>query len=562
MNAKILIVDDEENIRFTLKKFLITEGYEAETADNYSQAVAKLKETDFDLIFVDIILKGKTGIDILKEVHKRKLLFLVVVITGAPTIETASDALRLGAFDYLTKPVRQDNLLQVTRSALRYKRLIDEKERYRLNLEAIFKSLKDGIITVDKDLSVVEINDSAGKICGISGNEAIGKPLSEQIKGCRGKCIEALKETLKTKKSAEIHRIECHCLHRPSQVVTVTTYPLLKRNDLFSGGVLVVRDETRLDDLERNLKKRRKLHNIVGKCARMQDIYRLIDNLANVPTTVMITGESGTGKELIAEALHYKSSRSHKLLVKANCSELSENLLESELFGHVKGAFTGAVRDKIGLFRRAEGSTIFLDEIGEMPPRMQLRLLRVLQEKEFKPVGQSASHKVDVRVVGATNKDLRKQVKLGFFRQDLYYRLMVVEIGLPPLRNRLEDIPLLVEHFLKRFNRKFNKNILGISEGVNQILMEHSWPGNIRELENSLEHAFILCRQHTIMIEHLPPDLKLLDLAAQDGNYFKFILKALKKTQWNKTKAARILGISRQSLYRKMKEHNIKDSTS
>ena len=247
-------------------------------------------------------------------------------------------------------------------------------------------------------------------------------------------------------------------------------------------------------------------------------------------------------------------------LVKANCSELSENLLESELFGHVKGAFTGALKDKIGLFQRAEGGTIFLDEIGEISPRMQLRLLRVLQEKEVKLVGQSISVKVDIRVVGATNKNLRKQVQQGMFREDLYYRLMVIEINLPPLKDRREDISLLVAHFLERFNSKFHKKIRGISEKAHKLFMEYSWPGNIRELENSLEHAFILCRNDTITVEHLPAHLKGFSMETEGDDFGRCILEALKKSRWNKTEAARLLGISRQSLYRKMKKYHIGDS--
>jgi PAS domain S-box-containing protein len=558
MKAKILIIDDEENIRFSLERFLLDAEYEVATAKDYDAALAKINETDFDLIFADIILKGKTGIDILQAVNERDLQSPVVLFTGAPNIENASEAVRLGAFDYIPKPLRQETLLRVTKSALQHKTLMDEKENYRANLEAIFKSVKDAIITVDQELSVIEANDTAGEICGIFRDAAIGKAFNSLLKGCRGKCLEIIKETIKKKQPVEARRVECHRKDRPEQVVSMTAYPLLNRRNLFSGGILVIRDETRLDNLEQNLKERQQFHNIIGKSVKMQEIYSLVKGLADVQTGVLISGETGTGKELVAEALHHQGVRRNKFLVKANCSALSEDLLESELFGHVKGAFTGAVRDKIGLFRRADGGTIFLDEIAETSPRVQLRLLRILQEMEFQRVGDSTPIKVDVRVVAATNKNLREEVRLGRFREDLYYRLKVVELNLPPLRNKREDIPLLVEHFLKKFNRKFNKKIIAISKDVQKIFMEYSWPGNVRELEHALEHAFIICNRETIVVDHLPLELKLLRYGGrQNDDYSYTILNALEQTRWNKTAAARLLGMSRQSLYRKIKTFKI-----
>lgn len=557
MKAQILIVDDEENLRFTLKRFLLTEGYEVATAEDYDEALSRMDQSDFDLIFADIILKGKTGMDILREVRKRNLQCPVVIFTGVPTIETATEAVRMGAFDYLPKPVRQDMLLRVTRTALQFKAVFEEKERYRVNLEAIFKSVKDGIITVDKELSVVEINEAAEKICRTSRNEAIGKAFDSLTKGCCGKCMAILEEAIKKKQSFDIDRFECHCAHRPGQVVNLTAQPLLTGPGIFSGGILVIRDKTRLFELERSLRERHQFHGIVGKSPKMQEIYALIEDLADVQATVLISGASGTGKELVGAALHFGGSRRHQPLVKVNCSALSENLLESELFGHVKGAFTGAVSDRVGRFQKADGGTIFLDEIGEMSSRMQLRLLRVLQEMEFERVGDSTTIKVDVRVVAATNKNLFEQVRLGQFREDLYYRLKVMELTLPPLRKRREDIPLLVDYFLKKFNEKFNKKITGISVDVQKNFMEHSWPGNIRELGHTLEHAFILCHQDTIILEHLPSELRAVGLRWDKDDYYQAMLQALEKTRWNKTEAARLLGISRQTLYRKMREYNI-----
>ncbi|OEU82040.1 MAG: sigma-54-dependent Fis family transcriptional regulator, partial [Desulfobacterales bacterium S5133MH4] len=365
------------------------------------------------------------------------------------------------------------------------------------------------------------------------------------------------------KQPVELCRIECSNNKWPGQVVTITTSPLLSRRGVFSGAVMVVRDETHLVSLERDLRKRRQFHGIIGKSEEMQKLYSLIEDLCNVQTTVLVTGESGTGKELVADALHYGGVRSNRPLVKVNCSALSENLLESELFGHVKGAFTGAVQDKVGRFQRADGGTIFLDEIGDISPSIQLRLLRVIAEKEFERVGDSTSIKVDVRIVAATNQDLRKKARRGEYREDLYYRLRVVEVALPPLRERREDLPLLVDHFIENFNKQFTKKIVAVSADVMKLFMNYPWPGNVREIEHSLEHAFVLCRQSIIGVNDLPPEFK--DIAETKTSFLanemeddtQAILQALEKTDWNKAKAARLLGISRQTLYRKIEMYNL-----
>jgi transcriptional regulator with PAS, ATPase and Fis domain len=290
----------------------------------------------------------------------------------------------------------------------------------------------------------------------------------------------------------------------------------------------------------------------------------LIENLAEVDTTVLITGESGTGKELVAEALHYRSDRRDSTLVKVNCAALPENLLESELFGHIKGSFTGALKDKIGRFEQAHGGTIFLDEIGDISPAMQVRLLRVLQNKEIEKVGATGTIKVDVRIVAATNQDLLKRVREDEFREDLYYRLRVVQIPMPPLRDRREDIPLLIDHFVKAFNQKFKRNISGLSESATTQMTRYDWPGNIRELQHAIEHAFVLCRQDVVDVCHLPPEfneMQLSDTAGHDepDDELARVTAALEKTGWNKSKAARLLGVSRRTIYRKMAELGIRD---
>lgn len=560
--AKILVVDDEESIRFTFDCFLSDEGHEVSVAKNFNEAVETISNNEVDLIFSDIVLGGKSGIDLLKEVKERNLACPVIMITGYPHVNTASHALRLGAFDYIFKPVKQEALLHTAALALQYKALQDENERYRTNLEAIFRSVRDAIITVDKEMIILEVNESANNICNITRN-AIGKVFGNIETDCGCKCLDILKETIHKKQSLEVNYTECEHKGRYKQIVTINTSPLLNRRGDFSGVVMVVRDATRLNELERNLEDRRQFHHIIGQNNEMQKVYSLIEDLADVQTTVLIAGESGTGKELVADAIHHKGIRSSRPLVKVNCSALSENLLESELFGHVKGAFTGADRDKIGRFQKADGGTIFLDEIGDLSPRMQLRLLRVLQERVFERVGDSTSIKVDVRVIAATNQDLTQKVRRGEFREDLYYRLKVVELALPPLRERKDDILLLTDYFIKKFNEKFGKSVTAISEDVKKIFLDYSWPGNIRELEHTLEHAFVIIRQNIITVDQLPKNLinhpanGLSSRRDKTMDEREALIDALKRSGWNKSKAARLMGINVRTIYRKAEKHNI-----
>ncbi len=562
MNAKVLVIDDEESIRFTFETFLTEEGFSVTTADGFEAALARISEITFDIIFADIILGDRSGIDLLREIRGRFIKCPVIMITGYPNVETASEALRMGAFDYIPKPVRQEMLVRTAHMALKHKALQEEKEKYRLNLEATFRSIKDAIVTVDQDLVVIEVNDAARSICGINRN-AIDKPFNILPTNCTGNCIKALRDTIALRKSVELQRMECRHNKHIKQVVTVNTSPLIAGPGEFSGAVMIIRDETRLNELERSFGERQHFQNIIGQNNRMQKIYRLIEDLADVQTTVLITGESGTGKELVAEAIHYTGKRSSQHLVKVNCSALPETLLESELFGHVKGAFTGADRDKVGRFERADGGTIFLDEIGDIPAGMQLKLLRVLQEKIIERVGDSIPIKVDVRIIAATNQDLYRKVKQGRFREDLYYRLKVVELFLPPLRERTDDIPSLIRHSLQKLNNKLNKTIDAVSGDVQKIFMDYPWPGNIREMENALEHAVIVCHQNTITMEHLPQNLrnlyndKIPVLPSEDEIGPEALLRALEKTGWNKAKAARLLGVNVRTIYRKIDKFNI-----
>lgn len=554
--SRILVVDDEESIRFTFSNFLIEEGYATSTAEDYEGAIKLLEASNFDLVFVDIILGGKTGLDLLSKIKEMSPETEVIVITGAPTVGTASTALRLGALDYIVKPVRQDTLLRVAGKALEHKRLIADREAYRLNLEAIFHSVQDAIVTVDKDMVVTEINSAVGTLCGVRRSAAKGTPVVGITFQCSGACLKALEETVATGARIRVSNIECASIKHPNQVVSVAATPLLKADGTAAGGVMVIRDETPLLELEKSLAQTRKFNRIIGQGPGMRGVFAMIDALGDVLTSVLVTGESGTGKELIADALHAAGSRRHANLVKVNCGALSEELLESELFGHIKGAFTGAHKDKIGRFQRADGGTLFLDEIGEMSARMQVRFLRVLETMEFERVGESRPIKVDVRIVAATNRDLEQQMKSGEFREDLYFRLKVVEIPLPPLRRRKEDIPLLVRHFVDKMNDKFSRTVEGVSEGVMDIFMDHSWPGNVRQLENTMEHAFALGRRSIIGTIDLPRDILNAPERSRSpgGNRAEAIFDALERAGQNKSEAARLLGISRRTLYRKLDE--------
>lgn len=450
---------------------------------------------------------------------------------------------------------------QIITKAIENKKYEEELERHRSHLESIFSSVQDAIITVDPEMNVIEANKAAETICGFK--LISGQPFTDCTRECDRSCHEVLKGTLRDRRTIREYKIECGHKHRYKLVAMVNSSPLLDGSGKFVGAVLVIRDITRLTHLEKELKERYHFQNIIGKSEKMQKIFSLLEILANQATTVLITGESGTGKDMAAKAMHYAGTRASGPFVAVNCSALAENLLESELFGHVKGAFTGADRDKIGRFEAADGGTILLDEIGDISHLIQLKLLRVLQEKEFDRVGESKPRKVDVRAIATTNRDLKEAITKGKFREDLYYRLNVIEVKLPPLRERYEDIPLLIDHFCRVFNKSYSKNIDGVSDEVLEKFIYYSWPGNVRELEHAIEMAFVLCKNQTIQLEHIPTGIRddtlikkrtLITKPDDDPNQ---ILKALEKTDWNISKTARLLGISRWTIYRRFEKYNI-----
>ncbi len=443
---KILIVDDEKNILRVLSATLREKRYEVETAQLFEEAVEKFGRDSYDLVLTDLKLPGKSGIDLLEYIKSREPEIPVIMMTAFGTIENAVEAMKRGAFNYLTKPVNPDELLTVSREAM---------EKFALRKENL--SLK-----------------------------------------------------------AE-----------------------LKQKHIFS--------------------------NIIGRSPKMQEIFDIVRLVSNTQSNVLIVGESGTGKELVARAVHYNSSRAGKPFVTIDCAAIPSEIMESELFGHAKGAFTGAHEKKAGLLELANDGSVFLDEIGDLDLNLQKKMLRFIQEREFLPVGGVKRIRLDVRIIAATNKDLAKEVKGKKFREDLYYRLNVVMIRMPSLRERQEDIPLLANHILERLNRIEGKLIRGFDDDFLECLLKYDWPGNVRELENVLERAYILCPNVTISSKYLPAALRDLaqktEVPHDEMNLMeiekKLIIEALNRTSWNQSRSAEVLGITRKQLRTKMQKHKL-----
>lgn len=452
---RILIIDDEESIRELLTDFLGSKGFEVLSAPDGTIGINLLKEDKFDLFLLDMMMPGPTGLDVLKELSSLKINVPCIVITAFGTVQTAVEAMKLGAFDYITKPFILDEI------------------------------------------------------------------------------------------SISIHR-----------------------------AINVTKLQNENTKLKKELKKEHGFRRIIGNSLQIQGVIEFIEKIADTDSTVLITGESGTGKELVAKTLHYQSSRAQKPFVPLNCAAIPREILESELFGHEKGAFTGAINTRIGRFELANFGTLFLDEIGDIAPSIQAKLLRVLQEKEFERVGGIKTIKVDVRIIAATNKDLEKAVKDGGFREDLYYRLNVIPVHLPPLRQIKEDIPMLIEHFVVEISKRKKKELPKLSRQVLDCLINYSWPGNVRELENLLERLIILKEGDVITIEDLPDRFRIKQFQTQQAGAKTYtlpsggvdlnllleemeknlIFQALESSDGVKSKAASLLGLNRTTLIEKMKK--------
>ncbi|MGZ3595350.1 MAG: sigma-54-dependent transcriptional regulator [Syntrophales bacterium] len=450
---RILIVDDEESFRHMLSVILIKEGYEVDTSSNGEEGLQKASASPFDQILCDIRMPRMDGLVFLREIKKTGAETTVIMMSAYGTVDTAIEAMKLGAYDYISKPFKPDEIILTLRKS-------EEREQLR------------------------------------------------------------------------------------------------KENQL----------------LRKEVGKEYSFENIVSKNEKMQKMFDVIKKVSQYKSTVLITGESGTGKELVARALHYNSDRSQSPFVAVNCGAIPENLLESELFGHAKGAFTDAIRTKKGLFEEADGGTLFLDEIGELPGQLQVKLLRVLQEGEIRRIGESKPIQIDVRIVAATVKDLSKEVNEGHFREDLFYRLNVLPIHIPPLRERREDIPLLIQHFIGKYNQTMNKNVADVDHNALDTLMNYKWYGNVRELENTIERAIVLSEKNNIGLENLPIEIQnfkeefQLEVLSEEEYSIKkaskslevnLIKKALRRTKGNHTHAARLLEISHRALLYKIKEYGI-----
>jgi PAS domain S-box-containing protein len=378
----------------------------------------------------------------------------------------------------------------------------------RNKLADILNSITDGVFTIDLNWRITSINHAAQKITGYSEKEALGKECGWLLRGNRCDFNCPMRGTIET--GIPTKNMEVEIQNKAGDRIPISVSTALLRDDQneIIGAVETFRDLSDIRKLSQALESRYRFDRILGKSKPMQELYDLLENVIETDSTVLIQGESGTGKELVARAIHFNSQRRNKPFIAVNCSALSENLLESELFGHEKGAFTGAIRKKPGRFELANGGTLFLDEVADMSPGLQVKILRVLDEQFFERVGATQAIRVNVRIITATNKNLYHEVKQHRFREDLYYRLNVVPIHLPPLRERKQDIHLLITHFIEHFNQKMAKTIQDLSPDALELLSEYHWPGNVRELENAIEHAFVRCRGEEILIQHLPKQIK------------------------------------------------------
>lgn len=425
------------------------------------------------------------------------------------------------------------------------------------NQQLALDDFPDAILTHDANRKITWVNRAAERIIGYDRNELIGNDCFDIFpeKFCSGHCNHC--ETASKSTNRLNYPIKITAKNGQQRYIDMSVVQMLDEHDVFQGVMTSFRDVTEVTNLRHQLKSVKSFHGIIGSDSKMQTVYELIRDVAVSDCAVLIQGESGTGKELVAMAIHGESSRFDKPLVTVNCAALPENILESELFGHVRGAFTGAIRDKKGRFELADGGTLFLDEVGELAPNIQIKLLRVLQEHTFEPVGGDKTISVNVRVISATNRHLRDMVHHGQFREDLYYRLCVVPVNLPPLRERRTDIAQLVDHFIKRFRHDANTNIVDISLEAMEVLIDYDWPGNIRELQNALQYAFVKCKGDILQKEHLPQEiLAEISQAPTRRSVRKrkltqtSIKEVLQETGGNKLQAARKLGVGRATLYR------------
>lgn len=441
--------------------------------------------------------------------------------------------------------------------------LIDQKNK----LDAIFNSNIEGTFTIDNDWNVTSFNSSAEKITGYKKIDAIGKKCWDIFNSslCRNGCH--MEQTMLKSKAMIGNELEIVHKSGSKVPIKVNSNILINNKNESIGAVETFIDISEIRNLSEHLSEVYKYENIVGRNKEIKQIINVLESVSQTESSVLITGESGTGKELAARAIHLNSPRKTNPFIAINCSAFAESLIESELFGHEKGAFTGAIKTKIGKFEIAKGGTLFLDEIGDLSLSVQTKFLRVLETREFERVGGNKTIKVEARLIAATNKNLSDEIKTGRFREDLFYRINVINVHLPPLRERMDDFPLIVNHFIELFNKKFNKEIQQFSSQAFDILMDYNWPGNIRELENVIEHCYVLCNGKIIQVECLPKRLRerKINIISQESNQTnkiwetekQLIISLLEKNSGNKNKTAKELNINPSTLWRKMKKFNI-----
>ncbi len=563
VSLRLLLVEDSEDDADLLIRELRRGGYDPifERVETSAAMQTALHERPWDLILADYTLPTFTAPDALDILKESGLDLPFVVVSGTIGEETAVEILIAGAHDFVLK----DNLnrlipaikRELREAEIRRERIRIEKEN-KILVEQLRNCVLDGIVTIDPDTIVTNINHSAQEILEIQSDQAIGKELKEICRSGREAIAAIAGKSIASSQFIRENQITGRTKGKKwTYIIGVT--PLKDHS-----AILVIRDITRLRSLESEVLKKYSFNNIIGKSPAIVKIFDMIDHLANTDTTVLIQGPSGSGKELIAAALHYSGARKDNPFIKVNCTALPDTLLESELFGHVKGAFTGAIRDKVGRFELANNGTIFLDEIGDISPMLQQRLLRVLQEREIERVGGTKTIKIDVRILAATNKDLAQLVSSGEFRDDLYYRLNVVPITLPSLQQRKEDISLLIQHFINQFEDHLNIVVKGIDPEAMDLLLNYPWPGNVRQLENALEHAVVLAWDGYIHLENLPPELVSFNFennsntpkteSVIDEQKLKELLDSV---NWNRSEAARILGVNRITIWRKIQKYNL-----
>ncbi len=620
---KLLLIDDEEGIRKLLSISLRNEGYDVITAENGKRGIELFEQEAPSIVLTDIKMPGMDGIDVLRRIKKINPDAEVIVITGYGDMENAVKSIHLEASDFITKPINTDTLYKALRRAEAKLKVKQALKNYTFNLEkaakeraaALEKSRKEmkALCDITYNLSekkyLVEAFDLIiERIKDIfSFEEAIPLIFNElkdefiKVDGYRCLQAEDKEEIIPSINSmrypmeiAELSAMGYGWLKNFENYKSLSVVPINRNGDIAGGVILLASEgnvfsgddlrffylmlsqvaydirrialnEERLKALDDKVEMFSGFGGIIGKDHKMRQIYNLILDIAPTDATVLIQGESGSGKELIAKAVHLHSHRKDKCFVVLNCSAYPHTLLESELFGHEKGAFTGATHKRIGRFELADKGTLFLDEIGEIPLMSQVKLLRFLQFQKFERLGGTETIGVNVRIIAATNKDLQKEVEEGNFREDLYYRLNVIPINIPPLRVRRSDISLLVEYFIQKLNSQGNKKVKGISSEAMRILLEYNWPGNIRELENTIEHSFILTKGEYITEQNYPHNIRFyLDnvdkkekISSFQENERRFLAKVLQEYKWNKLQVAKKLNISRSTLYAKLKKYNI-----